>query len=169
MNTKKICAQIAAVIAVTAMIGFTVPAQASGLTWNWSWSDPANNTGSGTLTTNALSNGSYLITGMSGIWDGNSIGGLLPTGTCCSSPANDNLLLAGSPQLDLGGLAFSVGGNDINLYYDSGSYANFNVDVGTFSATRASASEPGSLALFSAALGLLLLGTWVRGRRKSAL
>jgi len=170
MNIKKVCAQIAAAIAITAMIGLTVPARASGLTWNWSWSGSI--TGSGTLTTDALSNGSYLITGMSGTWDGNSISGLLAPGTCCSAPANDNLLLAGSPQLDLGGLAFSSNSTDINLYYDSygGGYFENSPDVsyssGTFSATLASVPEPGTLALLAA--GLLGLGFVVRRRKLRA-
>lgn len=175
MTMKKICAQVAAVFALTAMIGLNAPARASQLTWNWSWSDYSSNTGSGTFTTNALSSGSYLITGISGTWDGNTITGLLAPGSCCSYPPNDNLLLAGSPQLDDGGLGFVSNGIDINLYQYGGIYYYYTGDssYGTFSAvlssTSVSAPEPGSLALFGAALGLLALGALMRKLRKGAL
>ncbi len=173
MNMKKIGAQLAAVFALTAMIGLNAPARASQLTWNWSWSDYASNTGSGTFTTNALSSGSYLITGIRGTWDGNTITGLLKPGSCCSNPLNDNLLLAGSPQLDSGGLGFVSNGSDINLFYDQ-FYYYFGTNLsGTFSAvlssTSVSAPEPGSLALFGAALGLLALVALMRKPRKGAL
>ena len=165
-------ARTAAAIAVVISLTVFIPVHAGLLTWDWSWS--GNDNGNGMLTTNPLSGGSYLITSMSGTWDGNAITGLLPLNTCCGSPANDNLLLAGSPQLDLGGLGFSIPGDEINLYSGDGSYydlhANGSYFSGTFSANQTSTPEPGSLALFGAALGILALTTGVtmRRRRKAA-
>ena len=142
------------------MIGLTIPARASGLTWNWSWSNDPSNIGSGTLTTNAISNGSYLVTAMSGTFDSNPITGLLPVGQFNTTPSNDNLLFAGSAELDYGGLAFTTGGNQFNLFHLGGSAYGQTKEkrlptYGTFSATMTSASEPGTLALLAAGLGAL--------------
>lgn len=148
------------------------PAHASVL-WNWTFSDPNyGNSAIGTLTTNNLLNGSYLITGITGAWNGSQITGLDQTGTCCTggpSDNNDNLLLASTPLLDIYGFAFSVGGGpNENIYFDNslgfdtmtyasiaGTYGAPSLPDGQFSATRVTTSvpEPSTLALF--ALGLV--------------
>lgn len=69
--------------------------------------------GSGTLTTDPLSLGSYLITGISGTFDGSTITGLIAPGAFAT---NDNLLYPGSPMLDVGGVSFTIlGGVDWNI------------------------------------------------------
>ena len=74
-------------------------------------------TASGTLTTGPLSGGTYQITGISGVQNGQTITGLIgPSGFA----GNDNLLYAGSPLLDIPGFSFVAGGIDYNVYYDGG-------------------------------------------------
>ena len=121
--------------------------------------------GSGILTATNLGSGEYQVTGITGTWDGFAINGLLSTGTCCSNPANDNLLyLNGGPYLDLGGLGltFIAGLVDVNLYY-SGTYIVLSADnstpgnyIQTSTGDFTVAPEPGSLVMLGA--GLLVLG-----------
>src|ERR1700683_1046049 len=92
-------------------------ASSAQITWDWSWG--GSDSGSGTFTTNALSGSSYLITGVTGNWDGASIAGLLGPSVY---QYNDNLLLSGATQLHTAGVAFSVaGGIDVNLSNLTGS------------------------------------------------
>jgi hypothetical protein len=142
------------------------PAYAS-LMWSWDYSD-GSNAGSGTLTTDDLSGGSYLITAISGTWNGNNITGLLAPGTCCFPPNNNNLLLDAVPQLDLEGFAFSVsGGPSQNIFYDGVAYAvvDSNQDFtrdGSFSAQQV--PEPITLAL----VGIGFAGLGLSRRRHAA-
>jgi hypothetical protein len=66
--------------------------------------------GSGTLTTNGLSSGSYLITKITGTFDGSAITSLLAPG---GFAGNDNLLFPASPQLDGVGLSFQTANGDV--------------------------------------------------------
>ncbi len=94
--------------------------------WNWSYLNPDTKiTAAGTLTTKDRAADSYLITAITGFWNGAAITGLEAVRSCCSPPGwNNNLLLDGSPKLDKGGVAFSVsGGLKVNLFYKEGRYA----------------------------------------------
>jgi hypothetical protein len=94
--------------------------------WNWSYLDPDTKiTAAGTLTTKDRAADSYLITAVTGLWNGAAITGLEAPHSCCSPPGwNTNLLLDGKPWLDKGGFAFSVSGNlKINLFYKEGRFA----------------------------------------------
>jgi PEP-CTERM motif len=166
------------VAAAVALLFVSCPHARASL-WDWSWSDNAN-TASGTLTTDDLSAGSYTITAATGTWDGISITGLAPYSSCCAfaGPANDNLLFAGSPQLDLAGITFDIPGDQINLYYDTTPVSYYLLDqmstyahgqervAGVFSAAQVPTAvpEPSSLALFAPAL----LGLAFFYRRKRA-
>jgi len=129
--------------------------------WDWSWS--GNGTGSGSLTTDDLSGGSYLITEMTGTWNGEEITTLKPPGGYFS---NDNLLFGGRPQLDGQGLSFSTFGRNVNFFYGA---TYFRADgsgpskVGTFTATIAPIPEPETYALMLA--GLALVGAAARRRK----
>jgi hypothetical protein len=106
-----------ALITLTAL-----PANAS-IQWNWSYSG-SGITANGTLTTvdAANSDGGYLITGIAGTRNAETITGLQATGT--PIPGNepfavDNLIFAGpGPQLTSHGFGFSTsGGNYSNPFY----------------------------------------------------
>jgi hypothetical protein len=72
---------------------------------------------SGTFTTDPLSGGSYQITSVTGLLNGQSMS-LLPLGTY--GGPSDNLLLASAPYVDFGGIAFAAGGKDYDLFGQSG-------------------------------------------------
>jgi hypothetical protein len=159
----------------------TVPATASTL-WNWDYSAPGI-AAAGTLTTvdNPNGSGGFLITGITGTRNAETITGLQPVGT--SIPGNepflvDDLIFLGpGPQLTGDGFGFSTsGGNYSNPFYADflavPGYLEFfswpPFTVGTpgpedsellvqFSATRVSTPEPASFALVFGALALISL------------
>lgn len=122
---------------------------------------------SGTLTTDPLSGGSYLITGISGSQDGDSITSLIPVN---GFAANDNLLYPTPPLLDIPGFSFVAGGVDYNVYYDG---ADFGGSATSYYETTVSGvlgsqvnfsvvptPEPSTLLLF--VVGLVALVLWRR-------
>lgn len=110
---------LANTIALVSLLALAAVADAQSVTWNWSFSDTASggtDTGSGTLTTDALFGSSYQVTAVNGTWDSATIDGLIPVN---GYAGNDNLLLNGAPQLDVPGISFAVNGpaQDVNLAY----------------------------------------------------
>jgi len=106
-----------------ALITLTALPANAAIQWNWSYSG-AGIAANGTLTTvdAANSDGGYLITGIGGTRNAETITGLQPTGTAI--PGNepfavDNLIFAGpGPQLTGHGFGFSTsGGNYSNPFY----------------------------------------------------
>jgi hypothetical protein len=95
---------------------------ASALTWNWNYSGTGLNA-SGTLITDNTpdSLGFYLITGITGTRNGETITGLQPTGT--PIPGNepflvDNLINLNLPQLTGDGFGYSTsGGNFVSPFF----------------------------------------------------
>jgi len=178
---------LANAIALASLLALGGAANAQSVTWNWSFSDTAfggTDTGSGTLTTAALSGSSYLVTAVAGTWDSATIGGLIPVN---GYAGNDNLLLAGATQLDVPGISFAVDGpaQEVNLAYITPAvgaastgyvtaannlaggcvYTNCvpTTSYGTFTATQAPEIDPTSAA---SGLTLLLGGIVVlRGRK----
>jgi hypothetical protein len=86
--------------------------------------DNANATGSGTLAL-TFEGSSWVVTSMSGTFDGNSIT-LLPAG---GYAGNDNVFLpSGTPSyFDFSGLSFAANSIDYNLFYD-GSTGTYILD-----------------------------------------
>lgn len=137
----------------------------------------------GVFTTTAFSGAQATITGISGFYNGSPITALLPPGTCCLSPGNDNQLFFPGPFLDLGGVGFQVGSLDLNVFLDvfiSGSsptYANLSASssntsvltgssAGTLSVTPASVTatpEPATIGL----LGTGLIGMFLKNRKRA--
>jgi len=110
---------LAKATALASLLAFGGAAHAQSVTWNWSFSDTASggtDTGSGTLTTDALSGSVYQVTALNGTWDSSTIDGLIAAN---GYAGNDNLLLAGPTQLDLPGISFAVAGpaQEVNLAY----------------------------------------------------
>jgi hypothetical protein len=153
--------------------------------FNWTYIGVGLN-GSGTLTTGAADVGfggfaGFDITGITGefSFNGSLITGLLPPGTCCGSPANDNIVsFPAVPYLDLAGFAVSTnGGFQVRINFDGTSYdydVRFNgnslqSNLGDF--TLIPSVVPGPIAgtglpgLVLACCGLL---GWWRRRRKIA-
>jgi hypothetical protein len=104
---------------------------------------------SGVLTTDPYdpATNSYRITGISGTRSTSNgtttpIDSLLPTN---SFLANDNLLLASSPQLDESGFSYQAGGQLYNVFH---SYDNF--EIGTTNPSGAPPYVGGRLSSFSA-------------------
>jgi hypothetical protein len=124
--------KVLVVLAVVFCLAAASPAFADTFAWSYSGGTGSDTGGSGQITTTGFSGSTATITGVSGTWDGVAISALLPTGTCCSSPANDNVLyLPPSPgYLDLGGLglAFQAGATDVNIYFvGPGQSGGYNV------------------------------------------
>jgi hypothetical protein len=99
----------------------------ANLLWSYSYSG-AGVAGSGYLTTSAVpdATGAYAIQALTGVENGAAIRMLFPAGVFSVSGGgeftSDNLLRAGSPQLDFGGFTFATSADQHNVYYTGGSY-----------------------------------------------
>ena len=116
--------------------------------------------GSGTLTTDPLSLGGYLITDITGTFDGSIITALIaPRGF----NGNDNELYPTSPQLDLGGLSFqTANGLDWNAACTSGvgafcTIGNFTTGFSDVTFSAVATPEPSSLALMLLGIGFVFV------------
>jgi hypothetical protein len=139
---------------------------AASILWSFSWNGEyitgGSTTASGQLITEDTpdGNGFYLVTGISGTWNGFGITGLGGFGS------GNNLVAQADPQLDLFGLSFIVSGagvdgnGNVNLFSKDGSYRELAADFstgafGTFVATQVPVPEPMSLLLVASSLALL--------------
>ena len=167
----------ATILAAIAASAIAVSAQAT--TFKFSYSVPASggSTGfsvdaMGKITATATGAGNeFLVTGISGTWNGVAITSLLAPN---SFGGNDNLIYTADPKLTDNGLAFTVNGagdqgdGRVNVYYTPGSgYSEFspNVDyTSTFNLTEVVATPE------AASFGVLGLGvaSLVLARRRRA-
>ncbi|MBE8964695.1 PEP-CTERM sorting domain-containing protein [Nostocales cyanobacterium LEGE 12452] len=118
-------ALFAILLAMTSGLVFGTMPAASALSWNWNYSGTGI-AANGIFTTNDTPNdlGFYLITGITGTRNGETITGLQPAGT--SMPGNepfdvDNLISLNTQQLTGKGFAYSTSGKN----YSSPFFASF--------------------------------------------
>jgi hypothetical protein len=114
----------ATVLAATSGLAFAPIEAASALSWNWNYSGTGIGA-NGTFTTNDTPDdlGFYLISGITGTRNGETITGLQTTGTPIpgNEPFNvDNLISANSQQLTGDGFGYSTaGGNFVSPFFAS--------------------------------------------------
>jgi len=177
------------------LVGFAIPAMLSfagavnAATFDFSYSFPTSDTtdfpsgftsASGVFTATAEGGGAYLVTGASGEWNGETITGIEAPGADAATEdsTNDNLIFPGSsPELDLGGVEFTVSGpiagdlgyGLVDVFYETtgdAGYSDDSLSTGfspTFNLTPAGVPEPGAWMLMI--LGIGVLGAMSRGRR----
>ncbi|MDZ8134276.1 MAG: PEP-CTERM sorting domain-containing protein [Nostoc sp. DedQUE04] len=177
---KNLALSAIALVTTSGLVFGTMPA-ASALSWSWNYSGTGIEA-NGTFTTNDTPNdlGFYLITGITGTRNGETITSLQPAGTPIpgNEPFNvDNLISLNTQQLTGDGFGYSTSGGN----YSSPFFASFLPTPGylevfsapplipgfenlgledselpiSFSATIVTVSEPTSI------LSLLILGTLV--------
>lgn len=158
--------------ATTAFMGVSLLAalSAQASMYNFSYSGTGVNA-SGVLTV-APSGPNYLITGISGTYNGSAITSLFAPG---GFQGNDNLLLSGSPQLTILGFAFSVAGlgTSVDVYHDAagqficaGCYGSYSEPGGDTVINFSASPVPIPAAVWLLASGLIgLVGI---GRRRRA-
>src|ERR1019366_2965778 len=139
--------------------------------FNFSYSIPGTGTppmdvsASGILTAFGIDANSYLVSDISGSWNGVNILSLLSPGTF----GNDNLLFGAAPHLTAYGLGYAVNGvgddgsGNVNVYYDAsqGGYTENSTNVGggpnfNISQTETETPEPASVTLLCASIPFVL-------------
>lgn len=134
----------ATIFAATSTLVFGTMPSASALSWNWNYSGIGINA-SGTFTTNDTPDdlGFYLISGITGTRNGETILGLQPTGT--SIPGNepfhvDNLISLNPQQLTGEGFGYYTSGGN----YSNPFFASFLPTPGYLEVFSAAPFTPGS-------------------------
>ena len=126
---------------------------------------PMDVSASGILTAFGIDANSYLVSDISGSWNGVNILSLLSPGTF----GNDNLLFGAAPHLTAYGLGYAVNGvgddgsGNVNVYYDAsqGGYTEPSNNVGegpnfNISQTDTETPEPASVTLLCAGIPFVL-------------
>ena len=145
--------------------------------YDWSFSDPAGDTGSGTLTVTGATS-PFTMTDIKGTYDGSNINGPLPPGIpggCCGDPGNDNLVFFPATRatpffLDPLGIGFSTSSlSGVNIFFFdtygvyNGNSANLHVG-GTFSLTI---PEPSTWAMMLLGFACLGVAGYRRGLQRT--
>ena len=128
---------------------------------------PMDVSASGVLTAFNTDANSYLVSDISGIWNGAAILSLLSPGTF---GGNDNLLFGSAPYLTSNGISFAVNGvgddglGNVNLCY-LGAYTEFSDNVGyTPNLNISQVPEPASVTLLGVGIPFVLFLVWRRSR-----
>ena len=155
--------------AAAAALAFAGTAAHADTLWNFTYSG-GSVSASGSFTLEGNGSSPSLVDSMSGTYtDGTTTGSisLIPTGAGAGTTVTsaDGLyyyddMFGGSPSIDNGGLSFSAGTQEVNLYLDSStgltnvtSYGGYVFTPVTFSAVAV--PEPGSLAMLLAGVAAL--------------
>lgn len=134
-----------------AVLGITATAHAN-LTWNWTLSQSGLNNGDvghGTFTTGPLTSEGYLVTGASGIFDGNTVTGVVDYSDATGA-GWDQLLFPSDADpagalVDLGGIVLTISGSS-NAYagfYNPEDPSNFSSIHDVFSGEINDLTSPG--------------------------
>jgi hypothetical protein len=120
----------------------------------WDFTASLGDSGSGVLTTDALSGGSYQVTGISGTFAGQAITGLT------TFDSADNLLYPAPQYLDSAGLGFALAdGEDVAIWAEgAGIIFIENTSANSFSGGTFSASllpEPATAGILAAGMAVL--------------
>jgi hypothetical protein len=120
----------------------------------WDFTASLGDSGSGALSTDALSGGSYQVTGISGTFAGQTITGL------STFVGADNLLYPAPVFLDTAGLGFALAdGEDVRIWAEGAGAifieetSNNAFSVGTFSASLL--PEPATAGILAAGMAVL--------------
>jgi hypothetical protein len=160
-----------------------LPGQAGTIDYTYSFTlvGSGDVTSTGVLTTTALTNNEYTITGINGTRSVNgvsqSIAGLIPAG---GFDGNDDLLFPNSPFLDGNGFSFTLNGGggddgqgDVNVYYDStvGQYTESSnkVAYGSFSISPATVVPEPVPPVFAVVAVVVGISFWRRKRSERSL
>jgi hypothetical protein len=95
-----------------AVLSLASAAAADTFAWSYTGTHGYTVTASGTLTATALGGGAFAVTSITGTRNGSAITGLT------AYAGNDNEVFTTDPHLDYPGLAFLVGGDAFNVYFD---------------------------------------------------
>lgn len=134
---------------------------ASADTFNFAYSG-AGVTAGGVITALPQGGTEFLVTGITGFYNGEAITGIVACGTPATTCNNygfqwDNLLFTGEPHFDYYGLLYSTaGGNLVNVYVDGTQYMNWDQSGGT-------AITSGSISATPEPSTLLMLGSGIIG------
>jgi hypothetical protein len=100
-------------LAGAAMLALACGASAKTFNWSYVGTNGYSVSASGTLTATPLGGGAFQVTSMTGMRDGSPVDGT------ADYAFEDNVVYTTDPHLDYPGLAFTVGSDAFNVYFDT--------------------------------------------------